>query len=189
MTSTRVERTTKPSCMQDAAHRDRFWIARPSSRCPRGRRSPEPSSLGRRAGRTTPRRTSAARTQKSVVITRNLFSRPHRHSYGPRGAGVSRRAAYACGLSACTGPSRARMKSSQAIRDSVSPPYYRTYSVVSHAPLGARCTMERRVSVYVCVHECPAHFPGVGVSVRGMVISLCVATPRECVRRAEAAAV
>ena len=65
----------------------------------------------------TPRRTGAARTQKSVVITTNLFSRPHRHSYGPRGAGVSRRAAYACGLSACTRPSRARMKSAEKIRD------------------------------------------------------------------------
>ena len=71
----------------------------------------------------TPRRTSAARNQKSVVITTNLFSRPHRHTYGPRGAGVSRRAAYACGLSACTRPSRARMKSAEKIRDSVSSPY------------------------------------------------------------------
>jgi len=107
-----------------AAHRDRFWVARPSSRCPRGRRSPGPSSLGRRAA-ATPRRTGAARTQKSVVITTNLFSARHRHTYGPRRAGVSRRAAYACGLSACTRPSRARMKSAEKIRDSVRTPHYR----------------------------------------------------------------
>ena len=33
-------------------------------------------------------------------------------------------------------------------------------SVVSHAPLGAQCTMETRASVCVCVHGCPAQFPG-----------------------------
>ena len=62
----------------------------------------------------TPRRTGAAVYQKSKVITTNLFSARHRHTYGPRRAGVSRRAAYACGLSASPRPSRARMKSSQA---------------------------------------------------------------------------
>ena len=61
----------------------------------------------------TPRRTGAAVYQKSEVITTNLISARHRHTYGPRRAGVSRRAAYACGLSACTGPSRARMKSAE----------------------------------------------------------------------------
>ena len=88
----------------------------------------------------TPRRTGAARTQKSVVITTNLFSRPHRHSYGPRGAGVSRRAAYACGLSACTRPSRARMKSAEKIRDFVCPPY------LDHVSCSARAAQPSRKS-------------------------------------------
>ena len=92
-----------------AAHRDRFWVARPSSRCPRGRRSPGPSSLGRRAA-ATPRRTGAARNQKSVVITSDLIRQEQPHMCWRCSCEVARRAAYACGLSACTRPSRARMK-------------------------------------------------------------------------------
>ena len=80
----------------------------------------------------TPRRTGAAVYQKSKVITTNLFSARHRHTYGPRRAGVSRRAAYACGLSASPRPSRARMKSSQAIRDSVWAPYIYQLSRFKH---------------------------------------------------------
>ena len=115
----RVERTTKPSCMQPTETDSGSLVRRAGARAAVSHLYHHHSADELAA---TPRRTSAARTQKSVVITTNLFSRPHRHSYGPRGAGVSRRAAYACGLSACTRPSRARMKSAEKIRDSVRTP-------------------------------------------------------------------
>ena len=115
-----VERTTKPSCMQLTETNSGSLVRRAGARAAVGHLDHHHSD-GELAA--TPRRTSAARTQKSVVITTNLFSARHRHRYGPRRAGVSRRAAYACGLSACTRPSRARMKSAEKNPGIVAPPH------------------------------------------------------------------